>query len=1358
MKVETLEASYQLSPMQQGMLFHSLYEQSGVNIEQMICRVHEHLNFSAFEQAWQRVIERHAVLRTSFCWDANEPQQYVHRQVKLSLEQQYWCGLSAKEQQERLQTYLQLDRRQGFELTEAPLMRLALFQLSESDYQCVWTFHHALLDGRSLPLILQEVFAFYDALCHGDDLQLEQPTTSCYRHYIEWLQQQELSKAETFWRQLLQGFTAPTPLANAKTPKQANFGEQELRLSVASTSRLQSLAQQHQLTLNILVQGAWALLLSRYSGEIDVVFGATRACRRSSVAGAESMVGLLINTVPVRVSVSPELALLPWLQELRAQWICLRDFEHTPLIKIQEWSDIPGGTPLFNSLLVFENYGLNSKLRSLGGRWENIEVRLLEQTNYPLTLMGYAEPELLLKIKYDQQWFDDATIARMLGHIQTVLESIAANPWQCLGELPLLTAAERHQLLVEWNNTKVDFPKHLCINQLFEAQVELTPDAVAVVFAEEQLTYRQLNHRANQLAHHLQQLGVGASKLVAIYLDRSIEMIVAVLGVLKAGGAYVPLELNFPKARLQWLLSSLKINCVVTQTSHLQNLHDLQQQLPELKHLICLDNQHKKSTAEVITRPSGCIHIWTSKYLDQLPPENLPSQASSNDVAYIIFTSGSTGTPKGVVVRHQSVVNLINWVNRRFNINASDRVLFITSLCFDLSVYDIFGLLAAGGSIRVVSSCDVRDPEALGHILYNEPITFWDSAPAALQQLVPFFQSSNLNKNSQLRLVFLSGDWIPLTLPDAVTTVFPGVEMISLGGATEATVWSNYYPIKNLELHWTSIPYGKPIQNAQYYILDRYLNPCPIGVSGELYIGGECLSSGYFNQPGLTAERFISNRFSDSEERLYKTGDLARYLPDGNIEFLGRIDHQVKIRGFRIELGEIEAVLAQHPAVRETIVLAREDEPGNKRLVAYVIVQKPAPAISELRHFLQQRLPEYMVPSALVLVNALPLTPNGKVDRSALPVPEQTRPDLERAFVAPRNTVEQQLIEIWEKVLGIRPIGVTDNFFDLGGHSLLAVKLFTQIQKKFGKKLSLATLFQAPIVEQLASILSQEGYAARWSSLVTIQLGGFKRPFFCVHAVEGNVLSYKTLVNHLDREQPFYGLQPQGLDGQQVPFTKVEEMATHYIKEIRAVQPEGPYFLGGHSSGGTVAFEMAQQLVAQNQKVALLVMLDTYSPKLFISNPSIFRSVYVYLRTLSRLPLQDKVSYFLEKTLWWQSIMNSNYSIDFELWDKYSLTHKLLPHEISLIQSIKQATMVDYVPQVYQGKITLFRTKEELRWCRYQPQRGWENLAAGGLEIHEIPGTHRGMLKSPRVKYLAEKLQACIRAATEEGAEGQVSR
>jgi amino acid adenylation domain-containing protein len=1015
--VKTVEDSYQLSPIQQGMLFHSLYaQQSGVDIEQIICRLHDNLDVSAFQQAWQQVLERHPVLRTSFDWEGDrEPLQCVHRQVVIPLEQQDWCSLPAKEQQEQLQAYLQVDRQHGFQLNVAPLVRLALFQIGESEYQFVWTFHHALLDGRSLLIVLKEVFAFYDACCRGEDLYLAQPRP--YRDHIQWLQQQDWSTAESFWRQLLKGFTAPTPLLTDQTPKADNnslnsgFGKQEIRLSEKTTSMLQSLAEQHQLTLNTLVQGAWALLLSRYSGEVDVVFGATRACRRSSVAGAESMVGLLINTLPVRVSVSPEMPLLPWLKDLRSQWLTLRDYEQTPLVKIQSWSEVPGGTSLFKSLLVFENYDLNSALRSQGGRWESLEVWLEEQTNYPLTLVGCTESELLLKLNYDRQCFDDARISRMLGHLQTLLESMAANPWQCLGELPLLTPAEQYQMLVEWNNTQADFPKHLCIHQLFETQVELTPDAIAVVFEEQQLTYRELNSRANQLAHHLKQLGVKPGVLVAVYLERSLEMIPALLGILKAGGAYVPLEPNFPKARIQLLLSSLKINCLVTQTSLLPIIHELQQQLPTLQHLICPDlSEHSQFVKEQF----GHQQVWTRSDLEQLPIANLQESASSDDIAYVIFTSGSTGTPKGVVVRHQPVINLIQWVNKTFNVNSSDRVLFITSLCFDLSVYDIFGLLAAGGSIRIVSSNDIRDPETLLHILCHEPITFWDSAPPALQQLASFFPTvKSSDRHPQLRLVFLSGDWIPVKLPDLVKTTFPGVEVISLGGATEATVWSNYYPIGEVDPHWVSIPYGKPIQNAQYYILDSYLNPCPIDVSGELHIGGGCLASGYLNQPDLTAQKFIPNPFSDNPEaRLYKTGDLARYLPDGNIEFLGRIDHQVKIRGFRIELGEIESVLAQHDSVQETVVIAREDQPGDQRLVAYVVNQQPAPAMNELRRFLQEKLPEYMVPSAFVAIDYIPLTPNGKVDRRALPIPDQVRPNLEKAFVAPSNAVEIQLTQI----------------------------------------------------------------------------------------------------------------------------------------------------------------------------------------------------------------------------------------------------------------------------------------------------------------------------------------------------------
>ncbi|MBD2365339.1 amino acid adenylation domain-containing protein [Anabaena minutissima FACHB-250] len=1345
MKVVSLKNSYQLSSIQQGMLFNSLVAQnSGVDIEQLICLVHEKIDVVAFQQAWQKVVERHAVLRTSFDWEnGREPLQCVHQDVTIPLEQQDWSGLSDTEQSTKLQVYLQSDRRVGFELNVAPLMRLALFRLQESVYQFIWTFHHALLDGRSMSIIIKEVFTFYDAFCEGKDLQLPQPRP--YQDHIAWLQQQDWSKSESFWRDLLKGFTAPTPLLVDSTPRnQSGFGEQAIRLSEKTTARLQSLAEQHQLTLNTLVQGAWALLLSRYSGESDVVFGATRACRHSSVAGAESMVGLLINTLPVRVKVSGEKPLLTWLKELRSQWVALRDYEHTPLVNIQRWSDVPGGTSLFDSILVFDKYELNSALRSQGDRWQNLEVKQEEQTNFPLTLVGYAESELLLKLKYDQNNFDDAKIGRMLGHLQTLLSSMATNPWQCLGELPLLTTDERHQMLMEWNHTQTDFAEQLCIHQLFEAQVEQTPEAIAVVCGQEQLTYKELNWRANQLAHHLKQLGVKPGVLVGVYLERSLEMIPAVLGILKAGGAYVPLEPTFPKARIQLLLSSLQINCLVTQTCLLPSIHELE--LSALEHLICLDQSpHTQCVCQVEHQ-----QVWNRSYLDLLPTGNLPTSANSNDIAYVIFTSGSTGTPKGVVVRHQPVINLIEWVNKTFNVNSDDRVLFITSLCFDLSVYDIFGLLAAGGSIRVVSSHDVRDPEALLHILCHEPITFWDSAPPALQQLAAFFpmvQESNCHP--QLRLVFMSGDWIPVTLPDLLKTTFPGIDVISLGGATEATVWSNYYPIGKVEPHWKSIPYGKPIQNAQYYILDAYLNPCPIGVSGELHIGGECLASGYLNQPELTAQKFIPNPFSEKKEaRLYKTGDLARYLSDGNIEFLGRIDHQVKIRGFRIELGEIESVLTQHDSVQETVVIAREDEPGNKRLVAYVVVNgESAPAMNELRRFLQEKLPEYMIPSAFVAIAYIPLTPNGKVDRRALPIPDQ-RPDLEKAFVAPRNAVEIELAQIWSEVLGIQSIGIRDNFFELGGNSLLAVRLFTQVENKFAQKLPLATLLQSPTIEQLASILRQSNTKTSWSSLVTIQPGrSAKRPLFLIHALGGNVIGYQTLVRHLDAEQPVYGLQAQGLDGKQAPHTRVEDMASHYIKEIRTVQPHGPYLLGGFSSGGTVAFEMARQLVAQGDRVALLAMFDTYNPSLYINHPSLLRTLYVYWLTLLRLPSVDRRNYVFAKVDWFKSMLTGKHSSKFDLWNEHSFAEDANPYNMALIEALKQATMADYVAKPYAGKVTLFTTKEVLRWCQFKPCRGWSGMAKQGVEIHEVSGTHLGMLGEPGVQILAEKLRVCLEAA-----------
>ena len=1402
-----MQDSYLLSPLQQGMLFHSLHEQqSGVNLEQMVCTLHECIEVEPFIQAWQQVVARHPVLRTSFQWGGlEEPRQLVQQSVALPFTQHDWQGLSVAEQDNRQTAYLQCDRLRGFDLAHAPLMRLALFRLADTEFRLIWTFHHILLDGRSVLALLQEVFALYEVLCQDEVLcQSQTPgltTPRPYQDYIEWLQQQDRSTAKRFWQHRLKGFSTPTLLlpvqASSQLLDQPGHGEEQLCLSAALTTALQSLAKQQDITPNTIVQGAWALLLSRYSGEADVVFGATRACRQSSIDGADSIIGLLINTLPVRVQVPAEAALLPWLKALRSQHIAVRDYEHTPLVDVQAWSEVPGSMPLFESLVVFENYSLNTKLQQQGGNWQHREFQLHEQPPLPLVLIGCLDAELVLKISYDRRRFDQAAILRLLGHLQTLLTSMITNPEQSLAELPLVTEAERHQLLVEWNNTAADYAQATCLHELFEAQVKRNPDAIAVVYEAQQLTYGEVNHQANQLAHHLKALGVRPGTFVGVYLNRGLEMIPTLLGILKAGGAYVPLEPTFPQARVQWILDSLDVRWVVTQPLHRSTFETLQTQLPRLEHLICCGAVAIETSDQDCDQTRTGLKVWQQSHLCQQPTANLPKQGSADDTAYVIFTSGSTGTPKGVVVRHQPVINLIEWVNRSFNVTATDRVLFITSLCFDLSVYDIFGLLAAGGSIRVVSNDDVRDPAALVQILCHEPITFWDSAPPALQQLVPFFANLK-DERSQLRLVFMSGDWIPVTLPDALKATFPGVEVISLGGATEATVWSNFYRINDIDPSWTSIPYGKPIQNAQYYVLDARLQPCPIGVTGELYIGGDCLASGY-TDPVKTAERFIPHPFHPSPQaRLYRTGDLARFFPDGNIEFLGRIDHQVKIRGFRIELGEIEAVLAQNAAIRVSVVMARDDQPGEKRLVAYVVPrQQPAPTTAELRQSLKEKLPDYMLPSAFVLLKELPVTANGKLDRTALPAPESVfagdrraslsmatregEPDVAISFVAPRDELERQLTTIWEDVLRIKPIGIHDHFFELGGHSMSAVRVWTQIEKTLGKRLPLSTLFQAPTIEALANCLrsdlapstssatqvgaAQVGVAPSDSppspttpSLVVIQPGqpaSGKPPLFCIHVLGRGLKYYLPLVRHLDPEQPVYGLAAH-MAGEAIAIDRVEALAAHYNRQMRALQPQGPYLLVGVSFGGLVAYEMAQQLTAQGQQIAFLGLMDTYPS---IDNQPLLRHLVNERATKHWHKIKQFGVAYLLKMVKAQVHWRTHDLLE-ALWHGYChastafchLTSLPLPDKITDFnyEQENQRIANRYWIRSYGGHVALFKATERLNvpHTLIDNELSWRQLVKEGLDVHHIPGDHLGILKEPYVQKLGDALRGCLTKAT----------
>jgi amino acid adenylation domain-containing protein len=1044
MKAENIEDIYKLSPTQQGLLFHTLYNpESGVYCDQYSITLKGNLNILAFEQAWQQLAKRHAVLRTSFHWeDIDEPMQVVHRQVELPLEQQDWRGINSAQQQQQLESLLKTGQKRGFELSHPPLMRLALIQMTDDVYQFIWSNHHILWDGWSRVVLFKEFLEIYQALCTNQNPYLKPAFP--YRKYIAWLRQQDLSQAEAFWRNALKGFTAPTPLVVNKfavnTSSTQEYDEQKIELSVAATEKLKSFARQYQITLNTLVQGAWALLLSRYSGEDDVVFGANTSGRPVNLPGVESAVGLYVNTLPVRARVNGDDSIISWLKKLQTEQAQARQYEYSPLVHIQGWSEISKGVPLFHSFIAFENYPVDSSL--LQGK-ENLEIdgfSAVNRTNYPLSLIVAPLVQLQLQINSDRNCFDTATITRMLGHLKTLLEGMVANPEQQLKDVPLLTQTERHLCLVEWNNTQTEYPSNLCIHQLFEAHVEKTPDAIAVEFAAQKLTYWELNQRANQLAHYLQELGVGTEVLVGICVERSLEMIIGLLAILKAGGAYLPLDPAHPQERLAYILQDAEVSILLTQQKLLAILPTTAAQT------ICLDTDWENITQQSQNNPLN--------------------QATANNLAYVIYTSGSTGKPKGVQIPHRGVVNFLNSMLVSVDMTQQDTLLSVTTITFDIAALELFLPLIVGARTVVVSREVASDGVQLAASIAKYGTTLMQATPATWRMLLV----AGWQGNKQLKIL-CGGE--PLSTELANELQQRCACLWNVYGPTETTIWSTIYQVNQIGDRFTTVPIGRPIANTQIYILDAQLRLVPMGVPGELYIGGIGLARGYFNRPELTSERFILNSFSvRAETRLYKTGDLARYQPDGNIVYLGRIDNQVKLRGFRIELGEIEAILSEMPAVREAAVILREDIPSEKRIIAYVVAKRQeAIATSELRRCLAKKLPEYMVPSVFVQLPTMPLTPNGKLDRRALPAPDIVRPKLDEAYVAPSTTQEKALVDIWAQVLGVEQVGIHDNFFALGGDSIRSIQVLSKAKER-GLSLSLQQIFQYQTIHQLAQELT----------------------------------------------------------------------------------------------------------------------------------------------------------------------------------------------------------------------------------------------------------------------------------------------
>ncbi|HVG17422.1 MAG TPA: amino acid adenylation domain-containing protein, partial [Blastocatellia bacterium] len=1074
MNPHDIEDICELTPLQQGILFHSLYNpESGVYFQQVACALRGNLDISAFQLAWQEAAYRHPILRTFFIYEnPKKPLQVVARKVKITVERRDWRRLEPAPQAQELERFLREDRERGFDLTAPPLMRFTLITTGEQEYQFIWSSHHLLMDGWSRSLLLKEAFALYQSFCSDRQLQLEPARP--FRQYITWLQQQDLSKAEEFWRAVLKGFTSPTPFVVDRPPSKQEgrlptFGEQSKSVSKNTMGELQSVARRHQLTLNTIVQGAWAALLSRYSRQDDVIFGTTVSGRAAGVDGVETMIGLLTNTLPVRAQLSKDEVVVTWLKRLQAQQTEARQYEYSPLVKVQAWSEIPRGKSLFESLMAFENYPVDKSLREqmTQSALEIVGTRLVTQTNYPITLIIVPGQGLDLRLTYDEDRFDEETIKRLLGHFERLLEQMASDAQNRISELELLTEAEKRQVLEEWSHTGETEAATATFHEMFEQQVRRTPDVMAVAYDGHRLTYAELNRRANRLAHHLRRVGVGVETRLGIFLQRSTEMVVAILGALKAGGTYVPMDPEYPPARLEFMAEDAGISIILTDAAI----------------------KDRVSGLEGVT----CIEVTVAATSNERE-DNPGLKIESENLAYVIYTSGSTGRPKGVMIRHGSVVSYAVGLMKAVygERQGAFRITLNAPLVFDASVKQLAQMFN-GHTLYIVPEEIRRDGEALLAYIVRHGLQVLDSTPSQWK----FLQAAGIESRPEMApaIALVGGEKLDAetwkAFAESRQTAY-----FNMYGPTECTVNTTLCRVQE-SMDRPTI--GRPLQGVGLYILDEYMRPVPIGVIGEIYIGGEGLARGYQGQPALTAEKFIPDPFSRRPgARLYASGDLARYSANADIEYMGRYDHQVKLRGIRIELREIEEAIAQHAGVERVVAHVKEGESGDKRLVAYLVPNAAGTlTLADIRTHCQANLPEYMVPAAFMMMDALPLTPNGKIDRQMLPEPYWVRPDLSEEFVAARTVVERLLADIWSQVLGIEQVGIYDNFFELGGDSILSIQIVARA-KKAGLKISPRHVFERQTISELALVADGGRAAEAEQGVVTgaIPLTPIQRRFF----------------------------------------------------------------------------------------------------------------------------------------------------------------------------------------------------------------------------------------------------------------------
>ncbi len=1247
------------------------------------------------ERSIQELIARHETLRTTLSEDENgNPVQIVTSRQNFSLPTVDLSTSPASLREDEARGKIIEQARAPFDLQHGPLFRASLLRLNADDHILSFIFHHSIVDGWSMSILIREIASVYEALLLDRPVSLPELSLQ-YGDYAtwhqDWLKGERVQTLLTYWKKQLEGAPAVLELpADLTRPAMQSFagGQESVLLPATLEQSLTELSRKQSATLFMTLLAAFDVLLSRYTGQEDIVVGSPISGRTR--AELEGIVGLFVNTLVFRNNLSGNPTFRELLNRVRETTLQAQAHQELPFEKLVEElkpeRDL-SRNPVIQVFFSFDSVPKNDKntmgdiaLSSFRGA-EGLTAKFDIALNAAVTREG-----MRLGFTYNVDLFHSSTIQRMLSQLTVLLQELATNPDRRLSDLPLLSAAERQQLLVAFNRTVQDYPGHACVHQLFEQQVQRTPHAVAATDNKDRWTYNELNQRANQIARMLRRQGVGPETRVGICLDRSLNMLAAVLGTLKAGAAYIPLDPSYPKDRILFVMQDSGMQVLLTQSSLAPNLPS------NVGRIICVDTDKRAIASEESSNPAT-----------EVTPRNL---------AYMIYTSGSTGKPKGVQIEHRSVVNFLASMQREPGFKATDVLLAVTTLSFDIAGLELYLPLIAGAKVVIATREQAIDGTQLIRLMRQHKVTVMQATPATWRVLL----DAGWQGDPTLK-VLCGGEALPRSLAERLLPLCG--ELWNMYGPTETTIWSSVYRVT--DFNWTAAPIGHPIANTQMYVLDKNAQPALIGVAGELFIGGDGVARGYWNRPELTAQKFIPDPFSQTPgDRLYCTGDLARYLPDGNLQYLSRIDNQVKVRGFRIELGEIESVLARHSSVQQVAVTVREDVPGDQRIVAYIV---PSPGTqadpSALRSYLKTFLPDYMVPTAFVVLARLPLTPNGKVDRKALPAPEYSAVVGDR--VPPRNDAERIIASVWEKVLGISEVGVTDNFFEIGGHSLLAVRLMSEIQKTTGKVLPLASLFQGATVETLARLLQQECPAPE-QIITEVQRGSGKNPFFAIVVPGVNALGYINLARHLGSDEPLYKIQGLGprLRGRPYTAKEFEDLAAEYIRAMKTVQPTGPYCVGGMCEGARIAFDMARLLEAQHEEVSFLGVFDTW----VLENSQIrwLWKINYYsgrIKALGRLTPKEA----------WEMVSTS-------------VSRFFTGKRVKSLWPDTYWPGEEYVPPKYGGKITLFKLPKQPYFYVDDPLMGWGQRCVGGVEIQLIKSKHLQLLREPYVRELARTLGA----------------